>query len=416
MEELKIERVEFPAKESDEYYFVAAYCRVSCIKDASEHSLEAQKAFYKSQITSHPGWIFAGIYADELTGTKEDRAEFQRLLADCRAGKVNMILTKSISRFARNTVTLLTVVRELKGLGIDVFFEEQNIHTLSASGELMLTLLASFAQAESYSASENQKWRIRKGFKEGKLASGYMLGYRYKDGYLVVQPEEAETVRLIFDLYLHEGLGYVAIAKRLQVEGRMGRSGCFIGPKTVDKILRNYSYTGNLILQRYYRENHLTKRKLVNHGELPRYEVKDAHEAIIPMEVFKAVSQERKRRAAQYDYTGASPDDRETYRLRITCGCCGSTFKYSCVHGIPKWRCRKYSQQGKAGCENNSAIPQAVLEGLEPFDTAVSFPGRRLALCTAGEERETIWTLPSRSESWTEEKREAARKRATAPS
>ena len=157
---------------------VAAYARVSCGKDTMLHSLAAQIDYYRKLILNNPTWKFAGVFADEAkTGTKEDRAEFQALIAECRVGAIDIVITKSISRFARNTVTLLKYVRELKELGIDVFFEEQNIHTLSSEGELMLTLLASFAQEESLSVSENCKWRIRNGFLEGKTTSFRMLGY-----------------------------------------------------------------------------------------------------------------------------------------------------------------------------------------------------------------------------------------------
>ena len=147
---------------------VAAYARVSTGKDAMLHSLSAQVSHYSNLIQNHPGWSYAGVYADEaVTGTKEDRKNFQRLIADCKTGKIDAIITKSISRFARNTVTLLNTIRELKDIGIDVYFEEQNVHTLSADGELLITLLASYAQEESRSASENQKWRVRKNFREG---------------------------------------------------------------------------------------------------------------------------------------------------------------------------------------------------------------------------------------------------------
>ena len=162
---------------------VAAYARVSSGKDAMLHSLSAQVSYYSNLIQNHPGWLYCGVFADEaLTGTKENRAKFQCLLTECRAGNIDLIITKSISRFARNTVVLLQTVRELKSLGVDVYFEEQNIHSMSADGELMLTILASYAQEESLSASENQKWRIKKNFEDGKPWSGQILGYRYENG------------------------------------------------------------------------------------------------------------------------------------------------------------------------------------------------------------------------------------------
>ena len=163
---------------------VAAYARVSCGKDAMLHSLSAQVNYYSQYIQQNPAWEYAGVYVDEaLTGTKDSRPEFQRMLADCKAGKIDRILTKSLSRFARNTVTVLESVRMLKSLGIDVYFEEGNIHSLGADSELILTLLASFAQEESLSVSENQKWRIRKAFEQGEVMCWrFMLGYRIEHG------------------------------------------------------------------------------------------------------------------------------------------------------------------------------------------------------------------------------------------
>ena len=159
---------------------VAAYARISCVKDAMLHSLSAQVSYFSDLIQRNPDWIFAGIYADEVTGTTKERKDFQRLLADCRNGQIDMIIVKSLSRFARNTVTLLETVRELKALGVDVFFEEQNIHSMNGDGELMLSILASFAQEESRSVSENCKWRIRKKFEQGIPTGFGMYGYEVK--------------------------------------------------------------------------------------------------------------------------------------------------------------------------------------------------------------------------------------------
>ena len=209
--------VERPDDEAyaDSYFVNANSSTAPGIVDADRqpmlHSLEAQVSYYSGLIQSHSGWEYAGVYADEArTGTKDTRENFLRMLADCRAGKIDMVLTKSISRFARNTVTLLETVRELKQIGVDVYFEEQNIHSLSTDGELMLTVLASYAQEESRSASENQKWRIKKNFEEGKPWSSTLLGYRNVNGGYEVVPEEAETVRMIFGWYL-EGMGATAI-------------------------------------------------------------------------------------------------------------------------------------------------------------------------------------------------------------
>jgi len=189
---MTITRIQAPPK-PPERQRVAAYSRVSDGKDAMLHSLSAQVSYYSSMIQRNPEWVYAGTYADEaLTGTKDARPEFQRLLADCQAGKIDAVITKSVSRFARNTVDTLETVRELRALDIDVFFEEQGIHTLGAEGELLLTLLASYAQEESYSVSENCKWRIRKQFAEGQPTPCKVYGYT-RDYEII--PEQA-AVRL----------------------------------------------------------------------------------------------------------------------------------------------------------------------------------------------------------------------------
>ena len=178
---------------------VAAYARVSNGKDAMLHSLSAQVSYYSNLIQNHGDWLYAGVYSDEAkTGTKDSRAGFQSLIADCRAGKIDMVITKSISRFARNTVTLLQTVREFKAMEVDIYFEEQNIHTMSGDGELMMTILASYAQEESRSASENQKWRIKRNFEAGIPWDGTLLGYRLKNSHYVIVPKEAELVRRIY--------------------------------------------------------------------------------------------------------------------------------------------------------------------------------------------------------------------------
>lgn len=222
-----IQKVAFPQKKPFLLKRTAAYARVSSGKDAMLHSLSAQVSYYNQLIQSNPEWLFCGVYADEaLTGTKENRAEFQKLLNRCRRGEIDLILTKSISRFARNTVTLLETVRELKTLGVDVYFEEQRIHSMSSDGELMLSILASYAQEESYSASENKKWQMRKDFEQGKVGSMRMLGYRRtKSGKLEIVPEEAEIVRMIF-LYYLSGMGKLAIAKKLNEQQICTVRGC----------------------------------------------------------------------------------------------------------------------------------------------------------------------------------------------
>ena len=241
---------------------VAAYARVSMEKDAMLHSLAAQVSYYSERIQRNPKWEYAGVFADfGLTGTKETRPEFQRMLKECREGKIDLILVKSISRFARNTLALLNTVRELKGLGIGVYFEEQKLDTLSGDGEFMLTILASFAQEESRSVSENCKWRIRKGFEEGRASTCTMLGYRLVNGEITMVADEAVIVKKIFDLY-SDGCGLQKICNILNEDGIRTRRGYIWHPSAIRLMLGNEKYAGDLKLQKVFVRDHLTMSRL----------------------------------------------------------------------------------------------------------------------------------------------------------
>ena len=411
-----VTQTRFPKMNIPKLKRVAAYARVSSGKDAMLHSLSAQVSYYSELIQKHSGWQYVGVYADEaLTGTKENRENFQRLLADCRSGKVDMVITKSISRFARNTVTLLETVRELKNMGVDVFFEEQNIHSLSADGELMLTVLASYAQEESLSASENQKWRVKQKFSNGQPWRTYMLGYRYDGEQLVIVPEEAEIVRSIFADYL-DGKGVVAIMKRLNEEGVLTQQGFTWHQSAVQRVLRNYTYTGNLLLQTKFRENHLTKRTVVNRGELPQYHIQNSHEPIIDMDTYKAVQIEMAHRADQF----GKPQATATYPFTglITCAGCGKHYRRKMKKTGPVWICSTYNTLGKAACQSK-AIPESVLidivdevGGIGNLTAIQAANNNALVLTlTSGQQIVKQWLDRSRRESWTPEMREAARQR-----
>lgn len=396
---------------------VAAYARVSSGKDAMLHSLSAQVDFYSTYIRHHPGWEYVGVYADEAkTGTLDGRENFQRLLADCRSGKIDRVLTKSVSRFARNTVTLLETVRELKSLGVSVYFEEQNIDTTTADGELMLTILAGFAAEESLSVSENQKWRVRRNFEDGKPWRYFMLGYRNGDGRLTVIPEEAEIVKSIFSDYL-AGDGITAIMKRLNESGYATQSGHVFHKSAVERILGNYAYTGNLLLQTKFRENHLTKKTLKNNGELPKFHAAETHEAIISMETFEAVQSEMQRRAKKY--AKAQPKQPYPFSGKITCGICGKHYRRKVTATGPVWICATYNTYGKSKCPSK-AIPERTLLAVaaEVTDTAnivaaTAENGNTLVFTLAsGETVAKQWQDRSRAESWTEEMRSAVGKKA----
>jgi len=391
---------------------VCAYARVSSGKDAMLHSLSAQISYYQELIQKQPGWKFYGIYADEaMTGTKENRKKFQEMLEECRKGNIDLIITKSISRFARNTVTLLSTVRELKTLGVDVYFEEQNIHSMSGDGELMLTILASYAQEESLSASENQKWRVRANFKEGKPWNCKMLGYRYDGEKFVIHPAEAEIVRFVFRAYL-DGMGRQLIANTLFEQGYKGRDGKPFNRGSVEKILRNYAYTGNLLLQKTYRENHITKRGRKNDGVLPMYHATDTHEAIIPLEMFTQVQEEMARRREQFKSEGSL--NRYPFTQLLVCGVCGKHYvRKTCRTGF-RWMCATYNNKGKKYCDSKMIPEEKLIEMTSDIDMVqvdhikVERGNTIIIVLKDGTEITRQWQDRSRAESWTDEMRQKA--------
>jgi len=422
--EKTIKRVDRKLPKQEKLTRVAAYCRVSSDKDAMLHSLSAQISYYSDKIQHHIGWVYAGAYVDEgVTGTKEDRPGFVKLMEDCRTGRIDVVITKSVTRFARNTVVLLDSIRELKRMGIDVFFEKENIHTLSADGELMISILASYAQEESRSASENQKWRVKRNFEEGKPWRYFMLGYRNKNGEMTIVPEEAEIVKEIFEDYL-AGMGITSIVNNLNASGFVTQSGCRFHNSAVERILRNYAYTGNLMLQTKYRENYLTKRTMVNHGELPKYQAFETHEAIISQELFDAVQEEMKRRAAQF----APKTKRQPYPFTgmMACANCGKNYRRKMTATGPVWICPTYNSSGKSFCASK-AIPEGTLMataasvlGKEEFDEnlfhaqvsdmVIEDDNRIIFRMKNGTKLTQVWKDRSRRESWTPEMKDKARK------
>ena len=407
---------------------VCAYARVSSGKDAMLHSLSAQVSYYQKFIASHIDWVFCGIYADEaFTGTKEVRPQFQKMLEECRSGNIDLVVTKSISRFARNTITLLQTVRELKAMGVDVFFEEQNIHTLSADGELMLSILASYAQEESLSASENQKWRIRKSFEAGKITAAFpkLFGYRVVKGKITIDEETAPIVREIFSQFA-SGASLAEIAHWLTDNGVP----CIVkgawSSKKVKLILSNEKYSGNALLQKTFRNNHLEKRKIVNRGHLPQFFVEDTHPAIVDMVTYQIVK-ERLQEASDY-FTPTTPQSESPFSKKMVCGYCGEYVKRAKNNARTVWNCHRYLEEGKAGCEGAKQIRNDMLEELccevfggESLDEEfilknvvkiIVFAHKLTFEMADGTSIEKEWQNKSRSASWTPEMRERARQRA----
>ena len=327
---------------------VAGYARVSTDHEEQLTSYEAQVDYYTNYIKSRDDWEFVDIYTDEgisATNTRH-RDGFKRMVQDAMDGKIDLIVTKSVSRFARNTVDSLTTVRKLKDKGIEIYFEKENIWTLDAKGELLITIMSSLAQEESRSISENVKWGHRKRFADGKVSMpyGHFLGYdKGENGIPVINPKQAETVKLIYRLFL-EGYTFHSIARELTAKGIPTPGGkTRWAQRTVKSILTNEKYKGDALLQKCFTVNFLTKEKKKNEGEVPQYYVEHSHEAIISPEVFDWVQEEMRRRLdGRKRYSGVS-----MFSSKIKCGECGSWYGAKVWHSTDKYRRTVYQCNDK---------------------------------------------------------------------
>ena len=409
---------------------VAAYARISEEKVRTLHSLSAQISYYSNLIQMHREWEYAGVYADSgISGTNDNRAEFRRMLTDCEAGKIDIILTKSISRFARNTVDLLETVRHLRELEIDVRFEKERINSLSEGGELMLTLLASFAQEESRSISENVKWAIRKRFEKGKPNSFNIYGYRWKNEHFEVVPEEAEVVRLIYANFL-AGLSAEETERQMEQRGIKSYSGEHFGNTSIRAILRNEKYTGNSLLQKTYTESHLTHKCKVNRGEVPMYFAEGTHPVIIDQVSFDKVQAEIARRRELGVFANWSINT-SCFTSKIKCGNCGVSYRRSHRNSRNRkddgdyciWVCQTKDKEGKKTCPAKD-IPETALVkvcsnalNLSGFDEGlfaeqvqrVTVLGKdKLAFLFSDGREETItWKSTAKADWWTPDRRKA---------
>lgn len=327
---------------------VAAYCRVSTDSDAQAESLEAQITHYEDYINSRSDWEYAGIYYDEgITGTKkEKRPELKRMLADCKAGKIDFIISKSISRFSRNTTDCLELVRKLLTLNIPVYFEKENINTGSMESELFLSILSSMAADESLSISENSKWSIQNRFEKGTFKISYPpYGYDWDGEQMVVNPEQAKIVKQIFALAL-SGQGTSAIAKKLNEDRVPTKKDGQWSATTVNGILRNEKYTGDCLFQKTYTDSSFNRH--TNHGEKNMYFAKNHHEAIISHEDFEAARIMLEQHAKEKNISSNSEKYQQRYAFssKIICGECGCTFKrrthYTAGTSYIAWCCNTH--------------------------------------------------------------------------
>nr|WP_244969166.1 recombinase family protein [Tissierella praeacuta] len=361
---------------------VAAYCRVSTTLEEQEGSYEAQVSYYTEKIKNNPNWKNAGIYADDgksATNTKK-RDDFNAMIEDCMAGKIDMVLTKSVSRFARNTVDSLQTIRKLKEKNIAVYFEKENINTLDGTGELLITILSSQAQEESRNLSENTKWGITRRYENGIISINHkkFMGYtKDEDGELIIVPEEAEIVRRIFRMYL-EGSSILEITRALEKEKIKTATGKDKWhPGVIEKMLINEKYMGDALLQKTYTVDFLTKKRVKNNGIVPQYYIEDNHEAIIPKELFYKVQEEKARRAS----LNKSAVTRKANKLKkekskfsskyalteiLVCSECGHPYrrqvwsKYGQKSAV--WRCENRLKNGtKATCKNSPTLKEEPL-------------------------------------------------------
>ena len=335
---------------------VCAYARVSTDSDEQFTSFEAQVDYYEHYIKARSNWEYVGTYTDEgISGTNTKKREgFNKMIADALDGKIDLIVTKSVSRFARNTVDSLTTIRRLKDKNIGCYFEKENINTLDGGGELLITIMSSFAQEESRSISENVTWGTRKKFSDGKfsIAFKYFLGYeRGPKGELKIVPEEAEIIRTIYGLYM-QGFTVEHIKKVLEANKVKSPKGTDTWHgSTINSILKNEKYKGDALLQKSFTTDFLQKKKKKNEGEIAQYYVQGSHEAIIAPEEWDMVQVEMKRRAE----LGQTYTNKGQFSSKIVCGCCGSFYGSKVWHSNDKyrkvvWQCNNKYSKGKTKC------------------------------------------------------------------
>lgn len=346
---------------------VAAYARVSTDSDEQYTSYEAQVNYYTGYIQSRVDWEYINVYADEgISGTNtKKRVQFNKMIEDALEGKINLIITKSISRFARNTLDTISYIRKLKAAGVEVFFEKENLWTFDSKSEMVLSMLAAIAQEESRSISENVKIGKRWGFKEGKVSMPYknFLGYDKVDGKIVINKEQAEIVRLIYRLYLREGYSRSSVAEYLN-EKEIPTPGGLIGKwkvNNITSILTNEKYKGDALLQKGYVENYLEHVVKKNEGALPQYYVENNHEEIISKEEWNEVQSElKKREKFRYAYSKKNP-----FCSKLICGCCGSFYGVKLWHSNSTYRkeilqCTKKYSKGKDKCSTPNLTEEIV--------------------------------------------------------
>lgn len=397
---------------------VAAYCRVSTDSDEQATSYDAQIEHYTAYINGHPDWTLAGIYADDgISGTNtKKREEFNRMIDECMAGSIDMVITKSISRFARNTLDCLKYIRQLKEKSIPVFFEKENINSMDSKGEVMLTIMASLAQQESQSLSQNVKLGLQYRYQQGEIQvnCNRFLGFtKDENKRLIVVPEEAEIIKRIYREYL-EGASMLKIKRGLEADGILNGAGNEKWhTSNINQILRNEKYIGDALLQKTYTTDFLTKTRVKNHGVVPQYYVENSHEAIIPREIFMQVQEELiQRRIVHTSPSGKKRtySSNHCFSQMIICGTCGEVFRRVHWNNRGKksivWRCVSRLENTGLFCDartvQESAIEQilikAINETLGEKDTFLSILEDNIAAVISQDNNQALAIIEKRLE------------------
>jgi site-specific DNA recombinase len=351
---------------------VAAYCRVSTDSEEQATSYDTQIEHYTAYIQGHPDWVLAGIFADDgISGTNtKKREEFNRMIDECMAGNIDMIITKSISRFARNTLDCLKYVRQLKDKNIAVYFEKENINTMDSKGEVMITIMASLAQQESQSLSQNVKLGLQYRYQQGEIQinCARFLGYtKDENKHLVIVPEEAEIVKRIYREYL-EGASMLKIARGLEADGILNGAGNERWhTSNINHILRNEKYIGDALLQKTYTVDFLTKKRVKNNGIVPQYYVEGSHEAIIPREIFMQVQEELIRRRIVHTSPNGKTrtfSSNHVFAQIVICGNCGEVFRRVHWNNRGKksivWRCVSRLENTGLFCDARTVLESTI--------------------------------------------------------
>ena len=347
---------------------VAAYCRVSTSGSEQLCSLEIQKSAYKKKIKNHPNWLFAGVYYDIESGLRRSgRKSLDKLLRKAAKGKIDYIITKSISRVSRDTLEILKIIRFLRERGINMHFENEKLDSIEADKEFEITLRGMLAQDESRNISENIQWGIQRKFEKGEIYTKYknFMGYTCVDGEIVIVPEQAEVVRKIFDLYLH-GLTLGQIKVYLESKEIKTVTGKEIwDTKTIQRMLTNEKYKGDTMLQKTFTEDFMTGKKSKNTGQRNKYYVKDSHIAIVSAEVYEKAQEEMAKRArlvnsedGTVEVSGSKYNGKYILGNLLVCGDCGASYRRRAERGKVVWRCATRIEEGKDACLHSPSLDE----------------------------------------------------------